>query len=68
MKSRANYLFADAVEQAIVMDELSGVAIAWAFLEAQHVPKDVILRVLSGKSRRHTDTPSARAISMCRSN
>lgn len=68
MKSRANYRFADAVEQAIVIDALSGVAMAWAFLEAQEVPKDVILRVLSGKSRRCTDTPSATALSKCRPN
>lgn len=68
MKSRANYRFADAVEQAIVIDALSGVAMAWAFLEAQEVPKDVILRVLSGKSRRRTDTPSATALSKCRPN
>lgn len=67
MQARVNYQFALALEQAVVIDALSGAATAWAFLEMLQVPNEVILRVLStAPIRRATDTPSARTIEKCR--
>jgi hypothetical protein len=55
------------VEQAIVIEALSGAATAWAFLAAYEVPSDTILRVLSTASvRRKSDNPSSTAIEKCR--
>jgi hypothetical protein len=67
MQSRINNQFADALEQAVVIDALSGAATAWAFLEAHKVPRDIIARVLSTASvRRRTDTPTSTTIEKCR--
>ncbi|NYE63004.1 hypothetical protein FHW58_004226 [Duganella sp. 1224] len=67
MQSRTNQRFAEAVEQAVVIDALSGAATAWAFLEAHDVPRDTILRVLSKASvRRRSDNPTASTLDKCR--
>ncbi|MYM71552.1 hypothetical protein GTP56_04995 [Duganella sp. FT134W] len=67
MQSRINQRFSEAVEQAVVIDALSGAATAWAFLEAHDVPRETILRVLSTASvRRRSDTPTATTIEKCR--
>jgi hypothetical protein len=69
MQARANYRLSDAIEQGIVIDELSGAATAWAFLEAYEIPRETILRVLSTAARRRsTDNPSRAGIEGCRSN
>jgi len=68
MQPRMNHKLADTLEQAVVIDALSGAATAWAFLEAHHVPRETILRVLSTASmRRRSDTPSGSTIERCRS-
>ncbi|TFW17651.1 hypothetical protein [Duganella callida] len=67
MQPRTNYHLAEALEQAVVIDALSGAATAWAFLEAHDVPRETILRVLSAASvRRQSDTPSPGTIEKCR--
>lgn len=67
MQSRNNQRISDAVQQAVVIDALSGAATAWAFLEAHDVPRETILRVLSTASgRRRSDTPSPTTIDKCR--
>jgi hypothetical protein len=67
MQPRLNRQFAQVVEQAVVIEALSGAATAWAFLAAYDVPRETILRVLSTASvRRKTDNPSSRAIDKCR--
>lgn len=67
MQSRTNQRAAQAVEQAIVIDALSGAATAWAFLAAHDLPQETILRVLSTAAvRRRSDTPSATTIDKCR--
>lgn len=67
MQPRTNYQFAQIVEQAVVIEALSGAATAWAFLAAHDTPRDTILRVLSTASvRRKSDNPSANAIEKCR--
>jgi hypothetical protein len=67
MQSRTNQRFAEAVEQAVVIDALSGAATAWAFLEAHAVPRETILRVLStATGRRRTDNPTASTLDKCR--
>lgn len=67
MQPRLNHQFSQVVEQAIVIEALSGAATAWAYLAAYGVPRDTILRVLSTASvRRKTDNPSDHAIENCR--
>jgi len=67
MQPRLNHQFSQVVEQAIVIDALSGAATAWAFLAAYEVPSETILRVLSTAAvRRKTDNPSSNAIAKCR--
>ncbi len=67
MQPRTNQRISDAVQQAVVIDALSGAATAWAFLEAHAVPPETILRVLSAAAvRRRGDTPSATTIAKCR--
>jgi transposase InsO family protein len=67
MQPRVNQKVADVLAQAVVIDALSGVATAWAFLQAHDVPTDTILRVLSSASvRRQSDTPSLSTIDKCR--
>ncbi len=52
MYNRNNQQMATAVEQGIVVDSLKGAANAWAHMAAAHVPRRVILRVLTDTSRR----------------
>jgi hypothetical protein len=67
MQPRVNQKSADVLAQAVVIDALSGVATAWAFLQAHDVPTETILRVLSSASvRRQSDTPSTTTIEKCR--
>lgn len=69
MQPRTNQQFAQVVEQAVIIEALSGAATAWAYLAAHEVPRDTILRVLSTASvRRRTDTPSSHTIEKCRRN
>jgi hypothetical protein len=56
MQSRENTRLATAIQNAIVIDAKHGAAQAWAYLSAHNVPKQTILRVLSGQTgRRATD-------------
>ena len=48
---------AQAVENGLVVDEVSGSATAWAYLAEHGVPTPVILRVLVSQARRRQTDP-----------
>lgn len=57
MKLRTDMNTAQAVENGLVVDEVSGSANAWAYLTDHGVPTPVILRVLVSQSRRRQTDP-----------
>ena len=52
MQARENTRLATAIQNAIAIDAKHGAAHAWAYLSAYNVPKQTILRVLSGQNQR----------------
>jgi hypothetical protein len=52
MKVRENTRLAQVVQHAIFIDATNGAAQAWAYLSAHGVPRQTILRVLSGQAQR----------------
>lgn len=67
MQIRRNQAMSDAVEQAIVIAELSSPLNAWAYLELHRAPSELIARVLANvEARRKSDTPSPVLIERCR--
>ncbi len=57
MQLRTNLDMAQAVENGLVVDEVSGSASAWAYLAEHGVPTQVILRVLISQARRRQTDP-----------
>jgi hypothetical protein len=52
MQARVNLRLANAIRHAVAIDAKHGAAQAWAYLTAHEVPRQTILRVLSGQIRR----------------
>jgi hypothetical protein len=57
MQLRKNMDMAQAVENGLVVDEVSGSAVAWEYLAEHGVPTPVILRVLVSQTRRRQTDP-----------
>lgn len=57
MQLRTDMDTAQAVENGLVVDEVSGSANAWAYLSDHGVPPQVILRVLVSQARRRQTDP-----------
>lgn len=57
MQLRKDLDMAQAVENGLVVDEVSGSAIAWEYLAEHGVPAPVILRVLVSQARRRQSDP-----------
>lgn len=67
MQKRSDEAMARAVEQGLLIDTLQGSACAWAFMAANDVSQQTILRVLAEPNRRRpTDIALVKASTLPR--